>query len=62
MYFFFLFLLQILNGTAFLDKPDLVKASEKSNRSLASLHELSEFSEYARYKVTFFKYTILCNP
>ncbi|KAK3095510.1 hypothetical protein FSP39_015523 [Pinctada imbricata] len=40
---------QIANGTL-LDKPDLVKASEKSNRSLASLHELSEFSQYARYK------------
>ncbi|XP_056004478.1 retinal guanylyl cyclase 2-like isoform X3 [Ostrea edulis] len=39
-----------INNGPFLDKPDLVKASEKSNRSLASLHEFAEFSEIARYK------------
>ncbi|XP_062566572.1 retinal guanylyl cyclase 2-like [Saccostrea cucullata] len=39
-----------INSGPFLDKPDLVKTSEKSNRSLASLHEFSEFSEIAKYK------------
>ncbi|XP_076096196.1 retinal guanylyl cyclase 2-like isoform X2 [Mytilus galloprovincialis] len=38
-------------GGVFVDKPDIVKGSEKANnRSMVSLHELSEFSEIARYK------------
>ncbi|XP_060083979.1 retinal guanylyl cyclase 2-like [Ylistrum balloti] len=40
---------KLTNG-GFLDPPDLLKASEKSNRSLISLHEWTEFSEIARYK------------
>ncbi|XP_069105183.1 retinal guanylyl cyclase 2-like [Argopecten irradians] len=40
---------KLTNG-GFLDPPDLLKASEKSSRSLISLHEWTEFSEIARYK------------
>lgn len=44
--------LQSQRGGVFVDKPDIVKGSEKANnRSMVSLHELSEFSEIARYKV-----------
>ncbi|XP_021372746.1 retinal guanylyl cyclase 2-like [Mizuhopecten yessoensis] len=40
----------MLTNGGFLDPPDLLKASEKSSRSLISLHEWTEFSEIARYK------------
>jgi len=46
------------NG-GFLDTPDLLKASEKSNRSMVSLHEWTEFSEIARYKVFHNNYLII---
>ncbi|KAL5005346.1 hypothetical protein ScPMuIL_018802 [Solemya velum] len=39
---------KVINNSL-VDKPDLLKASEKPNRSMGSLHEYYDFSETARY-------------
>ncbi|KAK3589919.1 hypothetical protein CHS0354_034935 [Potamilus streckersoni] len=41
---------KIMNGQV-LDKPDLLRASEKPNRSLGSLHEYSDITDLARYNI-----------
>lgn len=39
-------------GSAITDKPDILKAAEKPNRSMASLHEYSDITDTARYNVS----------
>lgn len=48
----FPFVLKVINNSL-VDKPDLLKASEKPNRSMGSLHEYYDFSETARYNVSY---------
>ena len=43
--------LQMISTVNIPDKPDILKSSEKPNRSMASLHEYSDITDTARYNV-----------